>query len=279
MILFVSGCSQVQNTHTMIFEEKIRIEYGQDVNTAKFVKRIDSFLIDDSMIEENKIHVSNFSVQCPNIEIKKLGKIQLTYLIDEERYTTTAEVIDSTKPKIQLTKEDLTFEVDELKDIKDYIRVTDNYDKDEEIVIEIKGDIEKNKVGTYPVEIIATDSSKNRAKKSVDIIIKDSKKEEEQKKAEEIRKQQEQEKQNNSANNNAQQSHAQSGSSNSDNGGSIQNTNPSITSRDYLFSAGYDMSTAPSACQADLMASGRSGQCIPLKDADGLYIGMRLTLN
>ncbi|WP_434736520.1 hypothetical protein, partial [Dubosiella newyorkensis] len=48
------------------------------------------------------------------------------------------------------------------------------------------------------------------------------------------------------------------------------------TNKSYMFSDGYTLQTAPSACQSDLMASGASGACMPIQDADGIYKGMQL---
>ena len=53
---------------------------------------------------------------------------------------------------------------------------------------------------------------------------------------------------------------------------------PVISNKDYLFSDGFDMDSAASVCQADLLSSGKGGSCIPLKNAEGEYVGMRLTL-
>lgn len=54
-------------------------------------------------------------------------------------------------------------------------------------------------------------------------------------------------------------------------------TQPS--NKQYLFSQGYDMSSAPSACQSDLLSSGYTGSCTPIQDSDGIYLGMQLIFN
>ncbi len=46
--------------------------------------------------------------------------------------------------------------------------------------------------------------------------------------------------------------------------------------KDFLFSDGYNMDNVTSAAQDYLKSSGSSGECIPLKDKDGVYIGMRV---
>ena len=58
-----------------------------------------------------------------------------------------------------------------------------------------------------------------------------------------------------------------------------QPSRPKPSNKQYLFSQGYDMSSAPSACQNDLLSSGYSGSCTPIQDGDGIYLGMQLIFN
>ena len=46
--------------------------------------------------------------------------------------------------------------------------------------------------------------------------------------------------------------------------------------KDFLFAEGYTMQNVSQAAQDYLRSSGYSGKCLPLKDADGIYIGMRV---
>lgn len=275
LLLCTTGCAQTHHEHNVIFQDDIQIEYGSEVSSAEFVKRVDSFLINNSMIEENKIHVSNFTVTCPKIKFEKLGTISLIYKINGEEYETFAEVVDTTKPSIELETSDYTFEVGEMKDVKEYYSVSDNYDDEEDIKVSVDGidKLDINTAGKYELVIQAKDSNGNKSEVELTVTIKDSKKEEEEKKKEEeAKREQEQASSNNSSSN------SNSNSSNNQNV-QIPVQTPTYTTKDYLFSSGYDMSSAPAACQADLLASGRSGQCIPLQDANGIYYGMRLTLN
>lgn len=50
------------------------------------------------------------------------------------------------------------------------------------------------------------------------------------------------------------------------------------TNKDFLFKDGYTMSNVSEAATEYLRASGKAGECIPLKDADGIYIGMRVII-
>lgn len=287
MFLTLIGCSSsTPQTHDVIFQDSIRIDLGdEDVNTAEYVKRIDSYPISGSSIDGNKIHVSNITMVCPSLkkgDLEKLGKQELIYTIGDEKYTVEANIVDSVKPVIKVKDDSLTFEVGEMKGINNYYSMSDNYDASKDVKVKVKNidKLNKNKTGTYKLVIKAWDTSGNTASKKLTVIIKDTKKEQEEKQKEEERQQQQQQSQQTQApstntNNSVSNSPATSNSS-------AQTQQPSSSTpvtRDYLFSQGYDMSSAPSACQTALMASGRSGSCTPLQDSNGIYLGMRLVLN
>ena len=303
MFLTLIGCSSsTHQTHNVIFQSSIRIDLGdEDVNTAQFVKRIDTYPISESSIDGNNIHVSNITMICPSLkkgDLKKLGKQELIYTIGNEKYTVEANIVDSVKPVIKLKNNDLTFEVGEMKGINNYYSVSDNYDDSKDIKVKVKyiDKLNKNKTGTYKLVIKAWDTSGNTATKKLTVIIKDTKKEQEEKQKEEERKKEEEKKkaeeeekereaqrqqqsvqqsQVPSTSNSVSSSPATSNSSNQ----TQQPSSSAPVTRDYLFSQGYDMTSAPSACQSALMASGRSGSCTPLQDSNGIYLGMRLILN
>lgn len=295
MFLTLVGCSSsTPQTHDVIFQDSIRIDLGdENVNTAEYVKRIDSYPISGSSIDGNKIHVSNITMVCPSLkkgDLEKLGKQELIYTIGDEKYTVEANIVDSVKPVIKVKDNSLTFEVSEMKGINNYYSVSDNYDASKDIKVKVKNidKLNKNKTGTYKLVIKAWDTSGNTASKKLTVIIKDTKKEqEEKKKAEEEEKQREAERQQQQQQ--SQQTQAPSTNTNNSvsnspatSNSSAQTQQPSSSTpvtRDYLFSQGYDMSSAPSACQSALMASGRSGSCTPLQDSNGIYLGMRLVLN
>ena len=322
MFLTLIGCSSsTPQTHDVIFQDSIRIDLGdENVNTAEYVKRIDSYPISGSSIDGNKIHVSNITMVCPSLkkgDLEKLGKQELIYTIGDEKYTVEANIVDSVKPVINVKDDSLTFEVGEMKGINNYYSVSDNYDASKDIKVKVKNidKLNKNKTGTYKLVIKAWDTSGNTASKKLTVIIKDTKKEqeekqkeeerkkeeekkkaeEEKKKAEEEKKKAEEEEKQREAERQQQQQQStqqsQAPSTNTNNNvsnspatsnSSAQTQQPSSSTpvtRDYLFSQGYDMSSAPSACQSALMASGRSGSCTPLQDSNGIYLGMRLVLN
>ena len=273
MFGIITGCSKNEQSHTVVFEKNIEVDYKKDENTAQYVKRVDSFMIDGSMIEENKIHVSNFTVECPSLKTEKLGNITLVYKIGEEEYPLTITVIDRTKPSIK-AESNLEFEVGEMKNINEYFSISDNFDKKENLSIKVQGLdlVNKDKVGEWDITITVTDSSDNKSTKKVHIKIRDTKKEEEEKRKKELEEQKRKEQQ-------VQQSQSQNSSQSGQVAQPIpqQPPRPAYSSKDFLFSQGYDMTTAPNACQQELLASGMAGACTPLQDSEGIYYGMRLT--
>lgn len=188
MFLTLIGCSSsTPQTHDVIFQDSIRIDLGDDdVNTAEYVKRIDSYPISGSSIDGNKIHVSNITMVCPSLkkgDLEKLGKQELIYTIGNEKYTVEANIVDSVKPVINVKDDSLTFEVGEMKGINNYYSVSDNYDASKDIKVKVKNidKLNKNKTGTYKLVIKAWDTSGNTASKKLTVIIKDTKKEQEEK--------------------------------------------------------------------------------------------------
>lgn len=62
-----------------------------------------------------------------------------------------------------------------------------------------------------------------------------------------------------------------------------QESSPAVSkkyeNKDFLFKDGYTMENVTQAAQDYLKKSGQAGQCIPIKDNEGIYIGMRVIFN
>lgn len=56
-------------------------------------------------------------------------------------------------------------------------------------------------------------------------------------------------------------------------------TTKNYPNKDFLFADGYTMDNVTEAAYAYLKESGKSGSCIPLKNSEGIYIGMRVVFN
>ena len=57
-----------------------------------------------------------------------------------------------------------------------------------------------------------------------------------------------------------------------------QQSDKTYSNKDFLFSDGYTMSTVSDAAYNYLKSTGKSGECIPLQDDEGIYIGMRVII-
>lgn len=57
-----------------------------------------------------------------------------------------------------------------------------------------------------------------------------------------------------------------------------KSSSSSYKSKDFLFEDGYTMANVSDVATDYLRKSGKAGECVPLKDADGIYIGMRVII-
>lgn len=55
-----------------------------------------------------------------------------------------------------------------------------------------------------------------------------------------------------------------------------ENTSSKPQNKDFLFVDGYTMENVSQIAQEYLKASGYPGECVPLKDSEGVYLGMRV---
>ena len=283
MIAFLlAGCGKVYNSHSLVFEDDIIIEYGEDVDSSKFLKRVDSFLINDSMREKGKINVSNITIKCPKLDTKKIGKFELVYKIDNEVYRTAICIKDTKKPVIELAKEKLTLTIGDKLDLRKAVKnVSDPIDgklKYSEKAIEKDGyyfvtdKVDTKKAGTYKAQVIAFDKNDNKSIAEVEVMVKKKKKvNQSANKKYPVQKP--------SIDNNVNKQDKVDHEDVIDKQNIRPNTDSdaSIT-KDYLFDDGYTIDTAPRQCQIALESSGRSGSCTPIQDENGIYKGMRLTL-
>ena len=56
----------------------------------------------------------------------------------------------------------------------------------------------------------------------------------------------------------------------------VEQTKTKLSNKDFLFTDGYTMDNVTDVARDYLKSSGYAGECIPLKDDEGIYIGMRV---
>lgn len=264
-----SGCQQESAlTHRVYFEDDIKIQYKSSADSCSYVRSADTYVIQDAMIEDGIIYVSNFKIICPTVDTSKIGVQELVYKIDDEEYIASAEVVDMTVPQIEAEDTIKLVAGSISEDLSDYFSVSDEIDDEKDITVEIDTNV-KDEAGEYYLNITATDKSGNSSSKKITIIIEEPPKPEP---PAQTRPNQSSGSESSGGNN----SSPSSGGNSSGSSSSGNTSNPVV--KDFLFSEGYDMSTAVSACNYELLSSGRSGNCTPIVGDDGIYLGMRLTL-
>jgi len=56
----------------------------------------------------------------------------------------------------------------------------------------------------------------------------------------------------------------------------VEHSKPKPANKDFLFTDGYTMDNVTQIAQEYLKSSGYAGECIPLQDDEGIYLGMRV---
>lgn len=272
-IFLISGCSS--SDYTLHFKEDLTLDYRSGDSPLFLIDKVGDKKVTKEMINGNKIEIDNWMVECNNVDTSKIGSYEVKYLTNdtEDRYhTKTIRVKDISAPKIKIKKKVIELTMEEYKnyDFTKVIVITDNWDKDDPLVdltvSEIKG------VGKYTITITAKDKAGNISKDKMSLKIKGEAKPSIEEEKEETQKEEDL----------IQKPNYPVSSPNVEpapNQPPAQSTTPKPPNQDFLFSDGYTIENVGGICHNALQSSGYSGSCSPLKDASGIYIGMRLTFN
>lgn len=255
------------------------VEYGEDAKVVRLIEKIGKTEIDaDFIVNSNTLILDDYEVTFDDIDTSKLGPQTIAVHFSNDKIADAEieiTVVDTKAPEIEFLVEENTKVA--LKTVKDekwnqFVSVTDNHSTGDDLEVEYDLD---TKVVDYSdkikLSVVAKDSSGNTSEKEIALVIEDEPKKEEQKKETKSTISQD-----NTSSSNVTQPNTSAGSNYET---YVQPSIPKPGNRSYMFSDGYDMSSAPSACQADLLSSGYTGSCTPIQDADGIYIGMQLTFN
>lgn len=271
------------------------VEYGKNVRIVDLVESVAGNPINDSnKISSNTISVNGYEVTFDEIDTFKLGNQNITAKYTDssiKEQSLSVNIVDTKKPIIKI-KKDIGTKMD-LKDVRklkvdSFYSVSDNETPDTKIKIKKYIIEEKYTYGdTVHLVIEATDKSGNVSKKKIKININEKKVEKEDVKVEndedkdkhDASSEQHIQESSTQSNQSVQQSVQQAPQQSQITPAPSQPSRPKPSNKQYLFSQGYDMSSAPSACQNDLLSSGYSGSCTPIQDSDGIYLGMQLIFN
>ncbi len=103
----------------------------------------------------------------------QLGTYKVTIISKDEIYETTITIKDSEKPVLKL--KEVTIKQNETYKQEDFVlECIDNYDK--ECTIKMITEVDTAKIGTYEIEIEASDNSNNKIIEKTKLIIKENKK-------------------------------------------------------------------------------------------------------
>lgn len=274
---------------------KDTVEYGKNVRIVDLVESVAGNPINDSnKISSNTISVNGYEVTFDEIDTFKLGSQNIIAKYTDssiQKQSLSVNIVDNKKPIIKINK-DIDTKMD-LKDVRrlkvdSFYSVSDNETPDKKIKIKKYIKEEKYSYGdTVHLVIEATDKSGNVSKKKIKININEKKVEKEDVKTEndedkekhDASSEQHIQESSTQSNQSVQQSVQQAPQQSQITPAPSQPSRPKPSNKQYLFSQGYDMSSAPSACQNDLLSSGHSGSCTPIQDSDGIYLGMQLIFN
>lgn len=137
--------------------DEINVKLNESINPEKFIKKR-----------------KNVSVLIINVSTNTIGKRYITYNVTDNfdhrhYYYLTVNVIDDIAPTVE-GKNKISLYTGTKVDLKSYISVKDNYDKN--LNIDVNGDVDTSKEGTYKVDYIVTDKSGNKATHSIEFTVK-----------------------------------------------------------------------------------------------------------
>lgn len=168
--ILLAGCSIERKRHTFEFYN-YPIEVNTEINTCKYVKSIDGIEITDELIKDHQIILNEKDIiDCTEFSPEETGQFIFSYRYDRNRVTVTVRVVDTTEPTIYTAKDIYEVEVNnDYFDIKNEVKISDNYDK--EFFSEIHHSIDLSKEDEYEVLIKAKDNSGNQSTKKVIVKV------------------------------------------------------------------------------------------------------------
>lgn len=130
------------------FKENLTVEINGKFNPNDYISEVEHGSIKD------------VTCQSKNLNIKKLGKYEITYTYKKRDYTTTIQVVDTQKPVFKGI-DDLTVSLNTAPDLKAGVKVSDNSLENIQYKID-QQKLDTSKEGTYEVLYKAKDSSGNK---------------------------------------------------------------------------------------------------------------------
>lgn len=165
LLLILVGCSKnnneyIDNSNTkVILSGNLSFEYASKVRLYDIVK-----------IEDGKITSDNLLLDTYNLGKNKIIVNYKTYNNRDKYKVVEYDVVDTTKPLVLISSSYSTTKGSNVNLVNKAL-CADNYDKRPNCRVE--GEYDVNKVGTYNLKYIATDSSNNTTSKSFKLVVKE----------------------------------------------------------------------------------------------------------
>ena len=157
------------------FKNDIVVNYLDEVDTTSFVESIDNIKIKDSNRNKDKniITINNYIIKCPKFVADKCGKKELIYKLGTHDYKCTITVKDISGPEFVLEQD--TYEITQFENFTlDNIKIKklkDNLTKKKNIKLNLDGEYDTSKLGTYNLTLNAIDENKNSTSKDIILIV------------------------------------------------------------------------------------------------------------
>lgn len=250
-MIITTGCQSTYNVRL-----KTKIEYEKsNIDVCQYIVKIDNTKIREFNRSANKIEEGDYHVACPEYNVTKLGKQEVTISINSVDVILNFEIKDTVAPTIILDKDNLSVEKgNEYFDLKKLVTVSDLYDKAP--IIGYSGDYDINIPGKYSVTISAKDCNENSSRKEVSVIVAE-------KEIQIIEKEVIVKEENPSSN-----------GTSSPPAPIVQSNSPALAglpSKSFLFSDGFDLNTGFQSCKTYRGQS--AGSCSPLIDSNNITYG------
>ena len=214
---------------------------------------------------------NSVNILYPTIDTSTPGDKKLLYIAvgdqgQQREFLKEIRVVDPTPPTLLLKKNKVEIYVNDKFDAKSYVKTAySNYDG--KLPVKISGRYQLSIPGNYKIDYQIEDSSGNKVKKTLTLIVKDKVKEKPEKQPEEKEIPQKNQNQENKKQNNTETETKS------------QPTQPAVTGgQTWLFANGESFESAAAKCNAAGAASGRRYQCNVLQDEKGIYTGYQLDL-
>lgn len=144
------------NTEDIILRKDLSCHFREKVQVSEFIQKLDGELLNDYLVDTNEVGLKKIEVSYKN----HYGLVM--------RKKFTIEVIDVTPPTV-IVANPYIVEKGSIEKLENTIFCADDFD--DNVICEITGEYDLQKVGNYDLKIMATDASANRTSKEFTLQV------------------------------------------------------------------------------------------------------------